>query len=501
MLLSLNMSPTIEEAVAEAEAAEQAKAEAEEAAQKKAVEPLDLAARATEAESNEINFQTANIRLITEAFEKIEIKFLMKEHYDIDKGHIFNTNEGYVRAKLAGIYKYAKRLEIKSITLVPNTNEDPYVDHSMYCTIMAEPIKYSEARSFEIIFGYEGDITSPQVYLCNPEQDRQLRKPETITKKEKEYLDENYYEDSNCRFICRPYICKAVFLESIRECIEYEGSILQIYRKERDERISAAEKERREAKAEARVAQGVALARAIAEEARAIAEEAEAEAVEATEALAEAGAKAAEARAIAAEAKAKAEAKAAEAKAKAGAKAAEAKAEAEAKAAEAKAEAEAKAAEARAIAAEAEAAAEEAEAEAAEARAIAAKAEAKAAEARAKAKAEAKAAEARAIAAEAKAEARAAEASAIVEQKRALEERAIAAEKERYEAEKERDEAKIKGLEQANRYLGARMEAMENRFGEMQASPISGVPSRSPTRTNSLVDSVSSSPAGFSIIS
>ena len=152
--------------------------------------------------------------------------------------------------------------------------------------------------------------------------------------------------------------------------------------------------------------------------------------------------------------------------------------------------------------AEAEAA-EQAKAEAEEAalqKVIATEARAVATEARAVAE-EANAAEARAIAAEAKAEARAAEASAIVEQKRALEERAIAAEKERYEAEKERDEAKIKGLEQANRYLGARMEAMENRFGEMQASPISGVPSRSPTRTNSLVDSVSSSPAGFSIIS
>ena len=59
----------------------------------------------------------------------------------------------------------------------------------------------------------------------------------------------------------------------------------------------------------------------------------------------------------------------------------------------------------------------------------------------------------------------------------------------------------IADLKQANRDLEARMEAMEARFAAIQACSISAVQTRSSTRTNSLVDSVSSSPAGFSILS
>ena len=58
--------------------------------------------------------------------------------------------------------------------------------------------------------------------------------------------------------------------------------------------------------------------------------------------------------------------------------------------------------------------------------------------------------------------------------------------------------SQVTGLQQANRDVEARMEA---RFAAIQACSISAVQTRSSTRTNSLVDSVSSSPAGFSILS
>ena len=62
--------------------------------------------------------------------------------------------------------------------------------------------------------------------------------------------------------------------------------------------------------------------------------------------------------------------------------------------------------------------------------------------------------------------------------------------------------SQVTGLQQANRDVEARMEArMEARFAAIQACSISDVQTRSSTRTNSLVDSVSSSPAGFSILS